>query len=196
MLRWMGRKPIYKKMSKFQSLGEFVDIAVKNRKYQEATAQGLKAALKLFDAELNENEKNSLELFEKNIEQIFKTVSAKNNKKFTAASLATYKSRVIKVINDYKKYGIDTAKMANWEPKVVSRAKKHSAIESSASKAIVEDPDGIDIDSNKMHRIDLSLRPDAKVLIVVPRDITPGECKMIKAILDSFVIANSENAES
>ena len=111
--------------TKFEVLYDFINRAVKSRKYVESNASGLRVALKLFEAELNEEELNSLDVFKKNIEQIYQNVFSKN-KNFSAGSLATYKSRILKVLADYEKYGLDATKMANWSPKIVTRTKKIS----------------------------------------------------------------------
>ena len=107
-------------MKKFQQLFDFIDAAVKNRKYPESTAQGLKAALKIFQEQLNEDEANSLDKFKENLDQIYQSVVAKNPN-FNFSSLATYKSRVNKVLGDYELYGIDPTKMVNWKPKLIIR---------------------------------------------------------------------------
>lgn len=110
-------------MTKFQELYDFVDRAKRNRKYPETTAHSLRAALKLYDAALNEEEKDSLDKVKGDFEQITRSVFNKNAEKFTASSLTTYKSRVQKVFADYEKYG-DPTKMNNWTPKVIHRIKK------------------------------------------------------------------------
>lgn len=110
-------------MNKFQDLYDFVDRAIRSRKYPENTGMALKTALKLFEAVLTEEERNSISEVEKNLGQIYQSVFSKN-KNFSSDSLATYKSRVSKVISDYKKYGTDPAKMANWSPKLIKRFKK------------------------------------------------------------------------
>lgn len=117
----------------FKDLYEFVNSAVKSRKYPESTAQTLRAALKLYEQELNEEEQGSIDSFRKNIDQIAQAVFGKNKLKFSATSLATYKSRVLKVVNDYEKYGTDPTKMASWSPKLVARAKRGSKQQEKAS---------------------------------------------------------------
>ena len=69
------------------ALYDFIERAVKSRKYPENTAQGLKAALKLFDAVLNDEERQSLDTFKQNLEQIYHSVSSKNGKDFNASTL-------------------------------------------------------------------------------------------------------------
>ncbi len=110
-------------------LFEFIDRAVRSRKYPVATAQGLKVALNLFVGVLNEEEKESMEVFKKNIEQIYSDVSTKHGSAYSAASLAAYKSRVLKVMSDYEKYGVDPTKMATWSPKIVKRGPRKKVAE-------------------------------------------------------------------
>jgi|SRR3989338_7171482 len=110
-------------MTNYQALYEFIDRATKSRKYPEATAQTLRAALKVYDSELNDDERAAIAKFKENFEQITRSVFTKNSTKFTASSLTTYKSRVQKVLADYDKYG-DPTKMNSWSPKVIMRPKR------------------------------------------------------------------------
>lgn len=176
-------------MQKFKELYAFVDAAVKSRKYPESTAQGLRAALKLFEAELNDEEIDSLDLVIKNLEQIYQSVCTKNMQKFSASSLATYKSRVLKVLGDFKNYGINPTKMSNWTPKTILRTKNsktNSNKKSNSSFSGEYSSEQIFV-SSEMHRIELSLRPDTKFTVVVPRDIKQSEADTVKTILDSLV---------
>ncbi|MDO8659135.1 MAG: hypothetical protein Q7K54_00885 [Candidatus Parcubacteria bacterium] len=180
-------------MAKFNDLYEFIDRAVKNRKYAQNTAFGLKAALKLFEAEINEDEKNSIDKFEENLNQIYHTVSSKN-KNVAASSLVSYKSRINRVLEHYKKYGVDPTKMSNWTVKPIAvRQKKQES--SSDKPALSKDRELLEdlpaSNSAGMHKIELALRPDKKFIIVVPMDITPAESTTIKAILDSLVVKSS-----
>ena len=177
-------------MNKFQDLYNFIDRAVKNRKYVENTSQTLKAALNLYRSELNEDEQNSLEIFEKKFEEISQSVFSKNQNRFNASSLASYKSRTMKVLKDFQRYGADPIKMNNW----VVRSRKNNFSKKSVKDNKVSSIDGKDSsvagdpsNSISMHRIELSLRPDAKFVLIVPRDITVSESETIKTILGSLV---------
>jgi hypothetical protein len=180
-------------MANFQDLIDFVDIAVKSRKYPENTAYALKAALNLFETELNDEERQSLDIFRKNFEQINTIVFNKNNKKFSANSLNTYKYRVMKVLSDYETYGINPTKMASWTPKVITRGRKEISRKSEKSSSIsTENHSEISttITPINMHRIELALRTDTKAILVVPKDITEMEASTLKAILDSLTVKN------
>mgnify|MGYP001572573370 CR=1 FL=1 len=101
-------------MENFQCLYDFLDSAIKNRKYPEATANAIRSALKIYETALNQEERDSLQRFYDNLDQITKSVFLKNSKRFNSSSLATYASRVSKVVNDYYKYGMDPIKMNSW----------------------------------------------------------------------------------
>ena len=173
-------------MHKFKDLYEFIDFAKGNRKYPENTANGLKSALKIFEKELNMDELNSVDLVEDNIEEIFINVVSKNKNK-NIGSLNTYKARVLKVIKDYQKYGANPSKIQGWA------TKPHKAITHNLAKKDTQDKDqdkpqtGLsDHINTPVHKIELSLRDNMKTMIVVPKDITPKEIKMVKSILDSL----------
>lgn len=189
-------------MATIKDIYEFIDRAERSRKYPTSTAQGLKAAIKLFESELNEEEKGSIDTIRQNLDQIYQSVFNKN-KNFTAASLATYKSRVVKVINDYEKYGIDATKMSNWVPKVVNRVKRTTSATNKTGDGpatpspIQPENDGLSVAvPANMHKIELALRPDAKFIIVVPRDLKEAEVTTLKSILDSLTVHGGGDGSS
>ena len=100
-------------MEKFNYLYDFIDFAKANRKYPESTANNLKSALKIFEKELNPEELKSINMIEDSIEEIFRSVAIANKDK-SIISLNTYKARLLKVINDYKRYGADPSKIQKW----------------------------------------------------------------------------------
>ena len=175
-------------MNKFKDLYEFIDFAKGNRKYPENTANGLKSALKIFEKELNVDELNSVDLVEDNIEEIFINVVSKNKNK-GIGSLNTYKARLLKVIKDYQKYGINPSKVQGWATKP-NKATSHKTPKKDISD---KEPDKTQIGlsdhtNTPVHKIELSLRTDAKSIIIIPRDINPKEAKAIKDIIDSLTI--------
>jgi len=178
-------------MKDITKLYEFIDVALKNRKYSANTAQGIRTALKLFDEALNDDEKASIDKFSENLDTIFMDVSEKNKTKYSAGSLATYKARVQKVLNEYSAYGTDTTKLNSWNPRrrtTTAKSVKGSQKKNSLKTQDVDVEETPDIPKNKSsHKINLSLREDAEFSLVVPRDITVSECAVIKSILDSLV---------
>ena len=183
-----------------KDLYEFIHTALRNRKYPPNTAQGYKAALRVFEAELNDEEKASVQKTRENIDQINNLIFSKN--KISAGSLATYKSRLVKVVADYEKYGTDATKMANWSPKVIAPRVKRvkNGLNNSSPTSIQSEPDvdtGVAVSTN-MHKIELALRPDAKFILVVPRDLKTTEVTTLQAILTSLINegGNDTNANS
>ena len=172
-------------MKKFTDLYDFIDRAIKSRKYPDNTGMALKTSLKLFETELNEEERSSVDEFRKNIEQIYQNVFLKN-KNFSAGSLATYKSRVLKVLSDYEKYGVDPTKMSNWSPKVVIRSKKQQKTPVFQEES-GQGGSGVNAD-NQFHIFDFT----GGVKLFVPKinkateAIMDGELRQIKIELKSF----------
>ncbi len=171
-------------MTSFNDLYQFVDSAVKSRKYLPNTASGLKAALKTFGEELNNEELKSIQKVRDNIDQIHQIVYQKQKSKYSASSLNVYKSRVMKVIGDYEKYGTDPAKMAGWIVKIISREHKKKANENIV--APVSDLPRGEVatlpQENGYNRVNVSLN-GRNFLCVVPADMTPEEFKKLSAML-------------
>ena len=175
-------------MHKFSDLYDFIDFAKGNRKYPENTANGLKSALKIFEKELNIDELNSVDLVEDNIEEIFINVVGKNKDK-NIGSLNTYKARVLKVIKDYQKYGANPSKIQGW----TTKPSKITDIAHGKKDILDKEQDKnqtalSDHTNTPVHKIELSLRDNIKSVIIIPKDVTPKEIKMIKGILDSLSV--------
>lgn len=178
-------------MKKFKDLYDFIDRAIKSRKYPENTGISLKTALKLFENELKEQELNSIDEFRKNIDQIYQSVFVKN-KNFSAGSLATYKSRVIKTLNDYEKYGVDATKMANWTPKIITRSKKQYSPKIGDKK--MEEKTYFTEENGSFHTIDFI--GGVKLLIPKTNKMTKamlsGDLNKITIDLENFSNKNKE----
>jgi len=170
-------------MAKFQELYDFIDHATHSRKYPTNTGHGLKAALKLFEPELKDDERNSLQKFKENFDSIYQEVFRKN-KNFSAGSLATYKYRVIKLLGDYERYGVDPTKMANWNPKVVSRGVRGSV---ATNKTVTQDVEPIrglvPVPSADAQRMEYPLSAGS-IVITLPKEVTAADMKKIKTLLD------------
>lgn len=175
-------------MQEFKVLYEFIDRAVKSRNYPENTANGLKSALRLFEEELEEEEKGSLEKVKSNINQIYRDVYNKHGDRFSSASLETYKSRILKVLGDYEKYGKDPVKMSSWPRRVVVRNKRDQQLKNHPNELATPAEKILPGSTPDTHKIDLALRPDAKAIIIVPRDMSKEECARIKGLLDSLAM--------
>lgn len=177
-------------MAKFNELYSFIDGAIKNRKYSPNTAGGHKAALKLFEKELNDEEGQSIDLVKEKIEAIYANVSRNNRDKISAESLATYKLRVLKVIDDYRKYGIDPTKMNEWISRTRNVIKSVDRAEMKGfSKGNDRSVDLVISSSNNplgsLNAIDLVIRPG--IVISIPKDINIIEAQIIKGVVDTLL---------
>lgn len=167
------------------TLKEFITSADKSRKYPHNTALGLSAALKLFEAEMNEDEKKSLSLLVNNLDQIYASVFQKNKTKMSAGSLQTYKSRVSKVIADYENYGKNATKMASWNPTVVVRKSKQ-LVRQSRDENVVANNDFMSeiVPKQNVNRHELNLGDGRTATISTPGDLTLEEVKKISAYIN------------
>jgi hypothetical protein len=173
-------------MDKFTSLYTFIDLASTNRKYPKSTANNLKSSLKIFEKELNTEELKSISMVEDSVNEIFRSVVIANKEK-SIVSLNTYRARLLKVIKDYKKYGVNPGKMQSWTvkqkqstPLLISKDKK----DKSKDKDILSNP--IYASVNNYYKMEFSTRESAKITLSIPKDITPEEVNLIKTILDSL----------
>ncbi len=170
-------------MKDINVLYDFIDRAVKSRNYLPGSAKGLKAALKLFEKELTDEERASVDLFEAHLDRIQQVIFSANNS-ITPNSLATYKSRVLRVLSDYKKFGSDPTKMANWNAKPVARAKRPQAQSENRSFGTgVEDGGATSIPLG-MQKIEHPIRVGVKVVVYLPAEPTSGDIDKIKKLLD------------
>lgn len=176
-------------MNEFTNLYNFIDIAKGNRKYPENTANNLKSALKIFEKELNPEELKSISMVEDSIEEIFRSVAIANKNK-SIISLNTYKARLLKVINDYKRYGADPSKIQKWtiRPRGQVKEKKSTPLlieKDKTDKNNIILSDCIPSPVENTHRVELSLE-NGKAIIFMPKNTSVKEIKMIKALLDSL----------
>lgn len=166
-----------------KNLEEFIETAKHNRKYPYGTAVGRKAALKLFEPELNAEERESLDTLKSNVEKIYQSLYNKNKSKMTAESWVTYKNRFISLISDYEKYGLEPSKMANWNRPIRKIALKDEKIktntESQVGSPFTEKYKDVD-----MSRFELPLRPGVKAIILVPSDLTKEEVGKVRKYVD------------
>lgn len=168
-----------------ENLTEFVDAAERNRKYPAGTAAGRRSALRLFEPELTDEEKESLDTLKEHLEQIFQNVFNKNKSKMTAASLTTYKRRLLSLISDYERHGTDPNKMASWNRTI---RKVATGVLKSKGKIDANHPHDIGetvlVKSSEVSRFELPLRPGIKAIILVPSDITKEEVGKLRRYVD------------
>ena len=178
-------------MEKFTYLYDFIDFAKANRKYPESTANNLKSALKIFEKELNPEELKSINMVADSVEEIFRSVAIANKDK-SIISLNTYKARLLKVINDYKRYGTDPSKIQKWVIRPRGQAKEKNSTplliqKDKTDKNKITLSNSIPTPVDNVHKIELSFGPNSKFSMQIPNNIKPEEIKLIKNILDSLI---------
>lgn len=163
-------------------LHDFINTAERNRKYPRGTAGGRRAALKLFESELNDEERESLDTFKAHLEQIYQNVFNKNKSKMDLKSLETYRNRLNALISDYEKYGADPVKMANWNRSVRRVSKKGEKKNDKEQFQLTKDVEKYK--EVNMSRFELPLRSGVRAIILVPSDITKDEVNKIRKYID------------
>lgn len=179
-----------------KELLEFIDTAERNRKYPAGTASGRRAALRLFETELNEEEKESLDTLKKNLDQIYQNVFNKNKSNMDVKSLATYKMRIESLIKDYEGYGQDPTKLAGWNRPVrkinkvagKQEAKDSNLVNRSEQELLPEK-------SSDFSRFELPLRPGVKAIIIVPSDISKDEVEKLRSYIN-FLDSIAKNKDN
>lgn len=181
--------------SVINQLFDFINTAEKNRKYPQGTALGRRAALKLFEAELNEGEKESLGTLKANLEQIYQNVFNKNKSKMNAESLVTYKKRLEKLIEDYEAYGIDPTKLANWNR--ATRKVRINTTQSNNQKVKEQIPNSSSASGKEIElsRFELPLRPNVKAIIIVPSDIKKSEVEKVRKYIEFLESISNPDSE-
>jgi len=166
-----------------KGLMDFIDAAQRSRKYPSNTASARRSAVRLFEPELNEQEKESLDTLKGNLDQIYQNLFNKNKSNMSAESLQTYKNRFLGLIKDYEKYGLDPTKMANWNrPLRKVLGSKHKEVSSKLSDSL--NPNVERAGDFEMSRFELPLRSGVKAIILVPSDITKEEVGKIRKYID------------
>jgi hypothetical protein len=178
-------------MQKFTYLYDFIDFAKANRKYPENTANNLKSALKIFEKELNPEELKSINMVEESVEEIFRSVTIANKNK-SIISLNTYKARLLKVINDYKRYGADPSKIQKWVPRLrqglggQEKTKKSMPLPDKTDKEKIDLSTRINTPVENMHKIELSLESGSKAFLSIPKNMKRPDAEIIKSVIDSL----------
>ncbi|MDO8530058.1 MAG: hypothetical protein Q7S10_01445 [bacterium] len=170
-------------MDEFNKLYEFVNLAEKNRKYPANTAHGKRAALKLFDTVVTMDERDSLELIEERMGEIYLNLISKHKDSFSIKSLNTYKGRLLKVIQDYKRYGKKPEAIAQWEAK----HRKYTV------RNIKDEPKDTSLHNlsftlhKGVHKFQIALESGQVCDIEVPPEITAKDATRIKNIIEGLV---------
>lgn len=167
-------------------LKDFIGVAERDRKYAPNTATGFRVALGLFEKELNDKERESLQTFKEHLDAIYQSVYRDNRTKFKSSTLEEYKKRVKKILQDFETYGNDPSKMAAWNP---ARPTK-SAAKNKIKQLDKKEPQSLENDEPQtretvsLTRFELPLRANVKAIILTPSDLTSEEADKIRAYID------------
>jgi len=171
-------------MNEFNKLYEFIRLAQKNRKYPPNTAHGRRAALRLFETVLHAEELESLTLIEERMKEIYLSLISRHKDTFSIQSLNTYKGRFLKVIRDYKRYGIEPGAINRWEVKL--RKYKNRG----RHKDMKEDMPVSNVSLSvhrPVHKIQVSLANGTVCSLELPSNITQEDASLITKIIGSLV---------
>lgn len=197
-------------MSTVTQLKDFIDYAERNRKYAVETAKGRRAALKLFEDELTEDEKESIDLIEERLDRIYQSVHAKQKMNISASSLETYKSRVKALIKEYKRYGSDPTAFNAWdmtrkrEPKSQAKSVVNAKSDKAASAPLYDEVlpvhSAVQMDTQyvsfepavpfgaELNEVKFYLRPDFRVTLALPMDLSSNEAARISRLIEGMVM--------
>lgn len=167
-------------MDNYKTLYNFLEFAKNNKRYAESVANNIKSALKIFEKELTIQEADSIELAKNNIDEIFLGVVGHNKEK-SIGSLNAYKARVIRVMDDYQKYGKNPSKIQTWEPK----QKKSTSLSNIKDKKDKSLSFSTHTHVNNINKIELSLE-NGIATIILPVKISKKEALTIKGIVDAL----------
>jgi len=172
-----------------KDLLNFVERSMANGSYSQNTAYSNRAAIRLFDKELSDAERNSLAVLEANFKQIYKRVFD-NNRNLTNSTLYVYRSRVLKLIKDYKAYGLDPIKMSSWTQKsnlAKKRERSVAPVVVSAVNLVARQDSNNELTLERALKIEISLPSGPKYTLSIPYNSEMTEATILKAIIDSLV---------
>jgi len=168
-------------MDYISELQDFINTAEKNRKYPANTAHGRRAALKLFDTVLHPDERESLDLIEERMDEIFLSLIAKHKDAFSIQSLTTYKGRFLKAIQDYKRYGANPEKITHWDAKLRPYVQKNKDSKKDTSFHSLSSATHMGV-----HKLEIATENGSAMRAEIPNDITSRDITRIKNILDGL----------
>jgi hypothetical protein len=108
----------------------------------------------------------------------------RRNTKFTPGSLATYKYRVLRVLDHYEKYGADPTKMVNWKVAPRGTGKTKTSVEKKEKREILTLPEDVIVTPpSNNRRLEYPLSA-GQVVILLPQSINSVDLKKIKTLLE------------
>ncbi len=177
------------------SLFDFIAAAQKSRNYTDDTAAGMRTAMRLFEKELKNEESASIPLFKEHLMQIYRQVVNKNISNYTAGSLEQYKKRILRLLGDYEKYGVDQTKMASWIPRIreMRKLNKPAQNQPQQNENAQEYLLGQNQNMVAMTKFLLTRPQGMAATIQTAHDLTIDEATKIRAYIDYLMVTIDPN---
>jgi hypothetical protein len=182
--------------NQISDLIDFTSKAIKLGKYNTNTGGGILQALRAVEKGFQPDEPKDIDYLGGHMEELF----LRQNLSLSPQSLAVYIGRLKKVIDDYKKFGLDARAIYSWAPKTRTKKptlktlKKANGItefdEDSINEAVPVIPSNInepiikEVGGVKLNVVTWRLRPGVLVKIELPEDLTKADVERIKKLLD------------
>jgi hypothetical protein len=141
---------------------------------------------------VNDAERANPDVLLENIDNIAGDIYAKQaDENITVTTLVVYKRRIRKLVTDYQEYGTSPEKMAGWNPRRTAPAMRpkrpavllQPARVSETNQAGVAPLERADT-GVVMNRSEISLRPNLRIALELPADMTEKEAEKIKQLID------------
>lgn len=173
-------------------LVEYLDTIVEKGRGTPGAIQPLKTAFTKVVQEVDGTDWGKKLVAEIDIDDYVSRFGNLTRGKYSDKSLSVYKSRVNRVVGWYLKF----MDQAGWMPTLSARQPRKSAVKSpKAASNPGENGDDLPGNNEKdlvikpgMHKIELALRVDAPVTLILPRDLMATEVATITAILNSLTM--------
>ncbi len=183
---------------------QFAEKAERNYKYKPASAGSLITAAKVFNTVMLEDERQSTEVIRAKLDEMVNRVDIKYPKKYSNDSLITYKTRMLRLLGDFERYGTSAQAMASWSPAQIKRTAGKKAVQSASkpSKTAMQEIVSDDViaetfavaeatppnhlnGGNFVADLHLPLSGDRTVVIYYPKDLSEAEADKIGLVLKS-----------
>lgn len=171
-----------------EALFQFIKTAERTHKYKPNTASALAGTLRLFVGVMTERELSGEDFPIDKLDELVERLRVKNQGKYSAGSLQTYKIRISRIVRDYMNYGLDAKSMASWNPLPNQRRRvrpKSNAPQDLTRKQPAEDSAGtLQVGGRRenaavVHDIQLPLANNRNAVLYYPTDLTEDEAEKI-----------------
>jgi hypothetical protein len=175
----MGPQPDYSR----EALGRFVDYVVEKGLVNPSTAQGWRVATTKVLEELSEQERADVRRID--VEATFRTFLNRNPGRLSPASVGEYRRRVGRAIEEFVSWIENPAdyghRSAAWAAKAESRLRPRPPRLAPQARQTAQSQ-GAGGRAEEMS-LDYPLRPGLLARVVLPRDLTVDEARLMGAFL-------------